>query len=140
MSALPARHEYDSEKQLRRTNTIGVRKPTPLSHKMFGQHTLFCQATTKRGTRCHNPAVAGSHYCHVHASLHNGGTKHKVQRPQPVAAAADHNAQRAASRTRVANPTQNPLLQTLASLMSNSSPTTDRQNLPPKNKRTIRAN
>jgi len=124
---------------LRRANTIDVRKPTLLSHKIFGQHTVFCQAKTKRGTRCHNPAVAGSHFCHMHVSHHNGGTEHKVQRPQSVAAAADRNTQRAASRTRVVNPTPNPLLQTLASLMSNSSPATDRQDLPPKNTRTSRA-
>src|SRR5262245_33726771 len=133
MSALPVRHEYDSEKQLRRANTIDVRKPTPLSHKIFGQHTVFCQAKTKRGTRCHNPAVAGSLYCHVHASLRNGETERKDKRSRR-AATAEHNVQTSGNRTRVAEPATNPLLHTLASLMTDSSPGTDRNTRPPKKK------
>lgn len=32
-----------------------------------------CRATTKKGTRCKNPAMEGSEYCGVHARMHREG-------------------------------------------------------------------
>jgi len=85
-----------------------VALPTPARADSRGEDAMRCQATTKRGTRCQNPAGEGERYCRVHAT--NG-----------------RHAEPAGSRTatnEAAAPA--PILETIASVLANATAPTQR--------------
>jgi hypothetical protein len=101
---------------------------------------MHCEATTKRGARCHNLAQPGSRFCHLHG----------VSEPQPlqrdenveVAVPALQRVSRVSARAaRVADPqtSVNPLLQTLASVLNDAQPAGRRPSPALKTKQSISA-
>lgn len=48
-----------------------------------------CRATTKKGTRCKNPAMEGSDYCGVHAEMHQEEMHQEEERSAEGASGAD---------------------------------------------------